>query len=75
VINTSSYSESSSFNYSLLAVESGYYARIFVLLSMTGHVALFPLLFKPAGKFTLYYQSGNFFFTTKLKICGYKKEK
>ena len=74
VINTSSYSESSSFNYSLLALESGYYARIFVLLSTTGHVALFPLLFKPAGKLTLYYQSGIFFLLQNWRFVATRKK-
>ena len=34
---------------SLLAVEEEAYGRIFLLLSLTAHVSLFPLLHQPAG--------------------------
>lgn len=35
---------------SLLAVEEEKYGRVFLLLSLTAHVSLFPLLHQPAGK-------------------------
>ena len=35
---------------SILAIEEYNCARVFVLVSTAGHVALFPLLYKPAGK-------------------------
>ena len=35
---------------SLLAIEELSCARVFMLVSTAGHVALFPLLYQPAGK-------------------------
>lgn len=34
---------------SLLAIEEEGYARVYLLLSLTAHVSLFPLLHRPAG--------------------------
>ena len=36
---------------SLLAVEEEKYGRIFLLLSLTAHISLFPLLHQPAGMY------------------------
>lgn len=36
---------------SLLAVEEERYGHVFLLLSMTAHVSLFPLLHQPAGTY------------------------
>ena len=35
----------------LLATDSREYARHFILISITGHVSLFPLIFTKFGKF------------------------
>lgn len=36
--------------FSILAVEDLRCAQVFILVSTAGHVALFPLLYQPAGK-------------------------
>lgn len=35
---------------SVLAIEGLTYARVFMLVSTAGHIALFPLLYQPAGE-------------------------
>ena len=53
---------------SLLAVEDEMWSCVFILVSFSGHIALFPLLYQPTGVFTGLHASE--YVLSVLMLCG-----